>query len=83
MSMLNALFDKSPEEIMSDIKSPVFTWRTAWKKKWMSLQGVDISKFGPDAFPNLQPNIKLNLRVVIVPAINQSPITRYKDHNKG
>ncbi|VEN62933.1 unnamed protein product [Callosobruchus maculatus] len=59
MSMLNALFDKSPEEIMSDIKSPVFTMEDSLEKEMDELQGVDISKFGPDAFPNLQPNIKL------------------------
>nr|CAI5819282.1 unnamed protein product [Callosobruchus analis] len=59
MSMLNALFDKSPEEIMSDIKSPVFTMEDSFEKEMDELQGVDISKFGPNAFPNLQPNIKL------------------------
>nr|CAH7736834.1 unnamed protein product [Callosobruchus chinensis] len=59
MSMLNALFDKSPEEIMSDIKSPVFTMEDSLEKEMDELQGVDISKFGPDAFPNLQSNIKV------------------------
>ncbi|CAH2014300.1 unnamed protein product [Acanthoscelides obtectus] len=59
MNMLNAFFDKSPEEIMSDIKSPVFAREGSLEKEIDELQGVDISRCGLEAFSNLQSNIKV------------------------
>ncbi|XP_018570019.1 cyclic AMP-dependent transcription factor ATF-6 alpha isoform X2 [Anoplophora glabripennis] len=58
MSMLNSFFDKSPEEILSDIASPPYSPDEELSKELNELQQMDFSQWGPDAFPNLQSEIK-------------------------
>lgn len=58
MSMLNSFFDKSPEEILSDITSPPYSPEEELSKEINELQQMDFSQWGPDAFPNLQSEIK-------------------------
>lgn len=58
MSMLNSFFDKSPEEILSDIASPPYSPEEELSKEINELQQMDFSQWGPDAFPNLQSEIK-------------------------
>lgn len=58
MSMLNSFFDKSPEEILSDITSPPYSPEEELSKELNELQQMDFSQWGPDAFPNLQSEVK-------------------------
>ncbi|KAJ8941063.1 hypothetical protein NQ318_006837 [Aromia moschata] len=59
MSVLNSFFDKSPEEILSDIASPPYSKDDELSKEISELQQMDFSQWGPDAFPNLQSEIKI------------------------
>ncbi|KAJ8965064.1 hypothetical protein NQ314_004465 [Rhamnusium bicolor] len=59
MSMLNSFFDKSPEEILSDVASPPYSKEEELSKEINELQQMDFSQWGPDAFPNLQSEVKL------------------------
>lgn len=61
MSMLNSFFDKSPEEILSDIASPPYSPEEELSKELNELQQMDFSQWGPDAFPNLQSEVKEEL----------------------
>ncbi|KAJ8918898.1 hypothetical protein NQ315_016800 [Exocentrus adspersus] len=60
MSMLNSFFDKTPDEILSDATtSPPYSPEAELSKEINELQQMDFSQWGPDAFPNLQPEIKV------------------------
>lgn len=58
LCMLNSFFDKSPEEIMAEITSPSRNKEDNFVQEISELCNFDVSKCSPEAFPNLQPQIK-------------------------
>nr|XP_023030390.1 cyclic AMP-dependent transcription factor ATF-6 alpha isoform X1 [Leptinotarsa decemlineata] len=61
LSMLNSVYDKSPNEILSDIASPPYCKDEELSNEIADLQFMDFSNCGPEAYPNLQPEIKSEL----------------------
>ncbi|CAH0553451.1 unnamed protein product [Brassicogethes aeneus] len=62
MRMLNSFFDKSPDEILSDIASPASLKDNEICHEINDLQEMDFSQWGPEAFPNLQSGIKQEIK---------------------
>ncbi|KAK5650525.1 hypothetical protein RI129_001554 [Pyrocoelia pectoralis] len=60
MSLLNTFLDKSTEEILSEISSTAleFKWQDV-KKELNDLHHLDISNYGPEAFPNVKAEVKI------------------------
>lgn len=58
MSMLNSFLDKSPEEILSEIAVPSIEphWKDV-QNELNELHSLDITQFGPEAFPNIKSEI--------------------------
>lgn len=53
--MLNSILDKSPDEILSEITSPILTTNCQdFGNEINELQHLDLTQWGPDAFPNLK-----------------------------
>lgn len=66
MRMFNSFFDKSPDEILSDvasIASPASSKEDEISQEISELQQLDFSQWGPEAFPNLQSETKLKEEV--------------------
>jgi cyclic AMP-dependent transcription factor ATF-6 alpha len=60
MSLLNAFFDKSPEEIMSEIALPSVDEKFEEIEHHLSeFEQYDASKWSPEAFPNLYSDVKV------------------------
>ncbi|XP_028137637.1 cyclic AMP-dependent transcription factor ATF-6 beta [Diabrotica virgifera virgifera] len=60
LSMLNSLlFDKSPEEILSETASPPYIPEDDFPKEVSELQKMDFSQCGPESFPNLHSDVKI------------------------
>ncbi|KAG5894091.1 hypothetical protein JTB14_003947 [Gonioctena quinquepunctata] len=58
LSMLNSFYDKSPDEILSDIASPPYDREEELSNEISELQNMDFSKCGPESYPNLHSEIK-------------------------
>ncbi|XP_056639585.1 cyclic AMP-dependent transcription factor ATF-6 alpha [Diorhabda sublineata] len=60
LSILNSLlYDKSPEEILSETASPPYAPDEDISNEISELQNMDFSKFGPEYFPNVHSDIKI------------------------
>lgn len=57
LNLLNSHFDKSPEEILSDIASPPYTMED-YTKEDNELKNIDFPTFSFTSLPHLQSNIK-------------------------
>lgn len=58
MGVLNSLLDKSPNEILSEVTSPTYSDIQDFGLDFNSLQGIDVTQWGPEAFPNLTSEVK-------------------------
>ncbi|KAB0801979.1 hypothetical protein PPYR_04165 [Photinus pyralis] len=60
MSLLNTFLDKSTDEILSEISSTAleFKWQDV-KKELNDLEQLDLSNYGPEAFPNAKAEVKV------------------------
>ncbi|KAI4457324.1 atf6 isoform c [Holotrichia oblita] len=59
LGLLGSCFDKSPDEILSDLTPPGSTDTYDFNREFDELQHVDLMQWGPEAFPNLKPEIKI------------------------
>lgn len=59
LGLLGSCFDKSPDEILSDLTPPGSTDTYDFNREFDELQHVDLTQWGPEAFPNLKPEIKI------------------------
>lgn len=62
LGILNSIMDKSPDEILSEMMSPVSTITNFQDigDEIKELQQVDVTQWGPDAFPNLKAESNMN-----------------------
>ncbi|KAK4883129.1 hypothetical protein RN001_006448 [Aquatica leii] len=78
MSLLNSFLDKSTDEILSEISSPGI--ETKWqdvKNELNELHQLDLSRFGPEAFPNVKAEIKTELPMMCIDECSQSDLVNY------
>ncbi|KRT86182.1 hypothetical protein AMK59_1190 [Oryctes borbonicus] len=59
LGLLTSCFDKSPDEILSEITPPGSAMTYDFSKEFDELQHVDFTQWGPEAFPNLKSDIKI------------------------
>lgn len=59
LGLLTSCFDKSPDEILSEITPPGSAVTYDFTKEFDELQHVDFTQWGPEAFPNLKSDIKV------------------------
>ncbi|GJQ69521.1 Atf6 [Trypoxylus dichotomus] len=59
LGLLTSYFDKSPDEILSEITPPGSAVTYDFNKEFDELQHVDFTQWGPEAFPNLKSDIKI------------------------
>lgn len=59
LGLLSSCFDKSPDEILSEITPPGSAPTYDFNREFDELQHVDYTQWGPEAFPNLESGIKV------------------------
>ncbi|KAF5277343.1 hypothetical protein FQA39_LY06156 [Lamprigera yunnana] len=75
MSLLNSFLDKSTDEILSEISSPTVDskWQNV-KDELVELHQLDLSRFGPEAFPNVKAEVKAEPALMSVNEDSQSEL---------
>ncbi|KAF5298638.1 hypothetical protein FQR65_LT09734 [Abscondita terminalis] len=80
MSLLNSFLDKSTDEILSEISSASVDpkWQDV-KNELNELHQLDLSHFGPEAFPNIKAEVKTESSALDIDECSQSDILNYSE----